>query len=200
MANPTVYYQWEYPTRGQNPWYMKFLGQFMAQESTIRSLETLIRALGRTTLIVSMQGNQLPIPSSTSATFFPVSADPFGRAQGLFYVPCSGAQVRFEFEAMGRAGGLPTDGTVVKTGAFFYNTYRLVTTASYNITGDSFWVFRFVPNMVNFPLRFTAIASMAAGYHVVELQAGGEFGGGYDAASFGLLDGPINLWGTPFAS
>ena len=137
---------------------------------TVNSVEQMARTLGRTTVVFSVYPTAAVtwiassnFPAAAASTVMSIA--PLGRLAGTVTVPFSGAQVRFELQAVKAA----TAGAgFVATGLYAY--YRLVDANSLNITGDSAWAYYQRVGNMETPLYFTAVASLGAGSYTVELQ------------------------------
>lgn len=136
MANPTTYYQWEFPQPGDDPWYPKFDRLISSIDVSINSMEMLMRSINRTTVVWSVTpGRMFPqvdmnlkIPRTGPIDFDPdlqnvsiqisdtviplasssfvMSMSPIGALTGRFTMPFSGGKVRFRMVAPAYADAL----------------------------------------------------------------------------------------------
>lgn len=200
MSNPTDKYGWAFPTENQDPWYASFANAWQAADASVNSVEQLARALGKTTLVVSV------VPAASvlwpASTTLPNAADStvcsignFGRLSGTVTVPASGCQVKFELSV--DVG--PNAATFTPTSQADVRQYfRLVTATSVNLTGDATWVYLHKYTLAITPLRFTVVASLGAGTHTVELQQRAQSQSTQSSQTIvpaGLA--PVLLWATP---
>jgi hypothetical protein len=199
MSNPTDKYGWGFPTENQDPWYATFANVWQAADASVNSVEQLSRALGKTTCVISV------VP--TTNTFWPASTTlpnaqdstvcslgPYGRLSGTLTVPASGCQVRLDLAIdLG-----PNGASAVASPADIRQYFRLVTATSGNLTGDTTWIFTHKYNLMLSPLRFTIVASLAAGTHTVELQqrALSQTNQSSQTVVIAGLE-PVVLWATP---
>ena len=125
MANPSTYYQWEFPQPGDDPWYGKIDRLISSIDVSVHSLEALLRSLYHTTVVWSLSVGNAPtfnrwtagdviqpdgiyrnlvwvtsdstLPAAGSS--FVVSLFPVGQLIGQFTVPASGVRMRLRMTA-----------------------------------------------------------------------------------------------------